>query len=171
MAGSKPKFPIEAITNFSDLESLVDPFELKRAESEIRYRFTKLLYKRFLRRGINPSFEARLNLRDGIRARVYLDTYLRAALNQLALIGYDRAKYHGLAYAIFKQLRKADLGKWPRILEGFIKGWTVMYQLDPKIALFTAIATAKISFQLRFGRLRPPKPSKRELYPELEGEV
>jgi len=46
-----------------------------------------------------------------------------------------------------------------------------MYQLDPKIALFTAMTTAKVCYQLQHGKLKSKRIVERELYPELEEEA
>ena len=165
---SQEEFSLESITNGSNLELLLPPFGIARIEREVQNRFRKYIEKRVVYRGEKYSSEARRNIRDGIRVRAYLDTFLRTALSYLGFTAWGKLAYHSFAHAIIRRLKRPHFREWPRILKEVYDVWVKSKGLDPKAARIVALLVAKLFFQLRFGKFRPPDGISEELYPELE---
>ena len=165
---SQEEFSLESIMDGSNLELLITPFDLKKAEEDSQYRFRKYVEKRVLYRGEKFSGEARKNIRDGIRTRRYIDAFLKAVLGHFGILGWMKLYYHSFAYSIVKRLKRPHFTEWPRILQEVYDIWVRSKGLDPKIAKIVALLTAKVYYQLQYGKFKPPDGVSEELYPELE---
>jgi len=161
---AKENFTVENIINSSDLKLLLNSLDLMRAERVIHQRYLKYIAKR----GdvvYPPSREA---LYEAIRGRVYLDVFLKAALDFLGVRGPHRLDYLRIAYKLMKRLKGMRLECWPEILEEAAAWWERPVKLDPKIAKIITILTAKVLYQLHYGKLRLEKIPHEILYPEVK---
>jgi len=165
------EFYPEVIADFSELEDLVSPEDLERAKEEADKRFRSFVEGEVLTKGVELTSFQREEALKKLRAWAYLDAYVDAALDYFGIKGDVRRDYQRVAHDAARLLRKHAHGawseEWPRYLYGFYGKWINFGSLDPRIVKIILMLTAKVCYQICFGKLRPPEPSKRELYPEL----
>ena len=160
------EFRLTTITDFRGLQLLLSPFEMAKIEREAYQRFVKYIQNRVVEKGAKFNAYARFNIWQGIRNKLYLDRYLRSALCYLGMAGSEKINYNRLAYKLFRKLKDKQPDEWPQILKESTILWKGARDLDEKPAKITAILTAKVLYQLLYGRLRLPTPTRDELYPE-----
>ncbi|MHC1610885.1 MAG: hypothetical protein ACXQTW_04705 [Candidatus Methanospirareceae archaeon] len=160
------EFSLSSVTNASGLELLLSPFERAKIEREAYRRFKKYIRNRVVEKGANFDAMDRFNIWQGIRNKLYLDRFIRSALCYLGMLGSEKINYHRLAYKLFRKLKNKQADEWPQILESSADLWRNARDLDQKPAKIIAILTAKVLYQLLYGRLRLPTPTREELYPE-----
>ena len=159
-------FSLSSIGDTSGLQVLLTPLDLSRIEREAYLRFKKYIARRVVGRGERYDTAARLNVWKGMRKRLYVDRFVRAALCHLGITGSQRIDYNRIAYKLMGRLKGKLVDEWPRILEGSRDLWEGVEGLDPRAAKIVATLTAKILYQLEYGNLRLPYPTREELYPE-----
>ncbi|RLI87409.1 MAG: hypothetical protein DRP01_01920 [Archaeoglobales archaeon] len=157
-------FTLENIVDNSDLELLLGTRELVEAETATRSRYLKYITKR----GDVLYPPAREALYKALRERAYLDAILKAALDFLGICGPHKLDYHRFAYKLAKRLKGMRVERWPQILEEFTIWWERPVKLDPKAAKVITILTAKVLYQLHYGKLRLEKIPHEILYPEVK---
>ena len=160
------EFSLSSVTNASGLELLLSPFEMAKIEREAYRRFKKYIRNRVVEKGAKFDAMDRFNIWQGIRNKLYLDRFIRSALCYLGIAGSEKINYHRLAYKLFRKLKNKQADEWPQILESSADLWRNARDLDQKPAKIIAILTAKVLYQLLYGRLRLPTPTREELYPE-----
>ncbi|MHC1610884.1 MAG: hypothetical protein ACXQTW_04700 [Candidatus Methanospirareceae archaeon] len=165
------EFTLETISDFSELEGLVSPQDLEEAREKADERYRRYIEKLVLGKGAYIPLDGRVSVREFFIAEAYLDTYLKVALTSLGLDSKARRDYHSIPPSIVRRLRKQKPILWPRFLYGLYSMWAESGKFDPKIVRIVVMLTAKVFYQFRFGKLRPPEPSERDLYPELEAEA
>ena len=157
-------FTLENIVNDSAIKLLLGPRELWEAERAIESRYLKYVKKR----GdvvYPPSREA---LYKALRERAYLDAILKVALDFLGICGPHKLDYHCIAYKLAKKLKDMRVERWPQILEEAAAWWERPVKLDPKIAKIITILTAKVLYQLLYGKFKLERVPRKILYPDLE---
>lgn len=157
-------YTLENIADDSGLELLLDPYDLVKAEEELRSRYFKYLKK--YKGTIWPT--SRMGVYEGFRKRVYIDAFLRAALGHLGIAGPQKVDYYRVAFKVMKALRNKSLREWPQILEKATVWWSTPVELDPKIAKVITILTAKVLYQLLYGKFKVGRVPREILYPDLE---
>jgi len=159
-------FSLKSITDFSRMELLVSPLELLQAEDDAYRRYRKYIQKRVVEKGIKLDAMARRSIYEGIRDRCYIDLFVRSALCFLGIAGSERVNYNRVAYKIVKMLKRQKVEDWPRSLERAKIFWEDPVKLDPRPAKIVTVLTAKVYYQLKFGKLRLSTITRDELYPE-----
>ena len=157
-------FTLENIVDGSAIKLLLGPRELAEAERAIEWRYLKYVKKR----GDVVYPPAREALYKALRERAYLDAILKVALDFLGICGPHRLDYHRFAYKLAKRLKGIRLERWPQILEEVAVWWSTPVKLDPKAAKVITTLTAKILYQLLYGKFKVERVPREILYPDLE---
>ncbi|OYT67243.1 MAG: hypothetical protein B6U65_03695 [Candidatus Wolframiiraptor sp. EX4484-121] len=166
------EFYPEAIADFSELEDLITPWHLELAKERADKRFRSFIQAEVIKKGVKLSSFDREEALKKFRAWAYLDAYVDAALTRLGIKGNARRGYRRIAHEAVKILRRDSVREfidlWTRFLYGLYTKWINLSDLDPDVIKIMLIIAAKVYYQIEFGKLKLPEPSKRELYPELE---
>ena len=156
---AREEINVDAMIEDPGLKLLLNRRELNRIEDKAYYQYAKYILKYVGDADRELPFLARARIMETIRLRAYLDTFIKAALGYLGLAGSARLPYHQLSNALLKRLAAKDPVVWPSITTELLEYWTKRRSLDPRVAKIIALITAKVCYQLFFGKLRRPQPS------------